>query len=209
MAIAGKLLEGLNGTLGPVVGSSWRGQGVLKSRPTKKKNRVFSEAQLDQQAKFRAIVDHLQNMSEVVATTFTGVTGRKTPINVAVSRALNEALTGTYPDYSIDWAKLQVSDGKLLPAMTSSAIANGANIQFTWSTEIPPKTSPRDKVIFVVYCPSLQTCFYELAAFTRSLGTAQVNVSYFAGKVVHTYIGFITEDRKRASTSKYTGEFTV
>jgi hypothetical protein len=113
-----------------------------------------------------------------------------------------------YPDYAVDWSKVKISRGRLLPATTISAVATGSNIQFTWSTETPPEANSRDKVLMVVYCPALEVCYWDVAS-TRTAGTATITADYFAGQVVHTYLGFITEKGDRSSVSKYTGQFTL
>jgi hypothetical protein len=211
MGLTGKgMLDNFNGAVGTVVGSSWRNRKVMRSRPVQKRNRKFSEAQLIQQARMKTVMIHLQAMTKVISKSFTDYTKERTGFNSAVSHAINEALTGVYPDYSLEWGKVQISRGKLLPAKTSSAVANGSIIQFTWSTEVVTSdTNPLDRAILVVYCPELYLCFYDLSTFTRAAGTGQVDANYFEGKVVHAYIGFITEKGNRSSVSKYLGEFTL
>lgn len=211
MGATGKgILDNFNGAVGTVVGSTWKGRAVMKSRPGRRKNKNFTEAQLDTHAKLRAVVAHMQSMSALVAESFTDVSGAKTEFNAAVSYAYNNALTGSYPNYELDFTKIKVSSGKLLPAQTSSAVLDGNNIRFTWSTEtVARQTNPLDTVIMVAYCPADHLCFFNMTTIPRLTGGATLNVDYFKGKLVHTYIGFISEKGDKASISKYTGQFTV
>jgi hypothetical protein len=180
----------------------------LRKAPGKNPNRKFTPEQLDQQARIRVVVNHVKAMTDFLDRSITDGKKNHSAYNTVVKDALERAITGTYPDYALDWSKLKVSSGKLMPSTTSSAIANGTNIQFTWSTETPPKGNSRDKVLMVVYCPALEVCYWDVAS-SRAAGTATINADYFAGQVVHTYIGFVTERGDRSSVSKYTGQFTL
>lgn len=46
------ILGGFSGKVGPVVGATWRGMDVIRSRP-KSSRRTPSERQLEQQLKFK------------------------------------------------------------------------------------------------------------------------------------------------------------
>jgi len=50
---------------------------------------------------------------------------------------------------------------------------------------------------------------YTTGSALRSAGTEVFNATVFAGEVVETYIGFISEDGKDIASSLYTGQLSV
>ncbi len=132
-AISKGILGPFSGTVGTVIGGSWKGISYMRSQPTPKKNRVPSPKQLDQQARFATVVEFLRPMTQLVAVGF------KTPLqmtgfNSAVSFTLKNAVTGSYPAYSIAYDAVLVSRGDLPNATAPTAQAmNTSLIAWDWT----------------------------------------------------------------------------
>lgn len=91
-----------------------------------------TEAQIDQRAKFTAALKFLQPMTPFIRIGYKNLAVKMTAFNAAMSFTLNNALIGSYPEYSIDYAKVLVSRGSL-PGALNPAISVGTNsvIDFT------------------------------------------------------------------------------
>jgi hypothetical protein len=204
------ILGGFQGTVGTVVGGTWKGIDYIKSRPVIS-NTDPTPAQLEQRAKFRTVVDFLRPMLPFVQIGFYSGSTKMTGYNNALAYNYKHALTGTYPALTIDYSQAAVSSGALPNVMAPVATAEpNSVVKFGWTDNSSVGLSQgTDKVMTVVFCPAMQQAIYTVGAAVRSDGTLEVNCSQFAGKVVHTYIACITENKRNIAASAYTGQLTV
>jgi hypothetical protein len=203
------ILGSVSGTVGTVVGAKWRGKSYLRSKPDVKKNAKRSETQLAQQAKFTLARNFQQSMKDLLEigfkTTAVGLTGQ----NKALGHMLKKAITGTYPDLSIAYNKVIISQGTLLNAFDAKAVAAKESITFTWTNNAGVSNAQAgDTVLMAAYCPEFNCTVYRIGA-ARSTGTDALQMPGFSGKVVHTWMGFISVDGDEITTSLYLGELTV
>ena len=151
------ILGGFSGKVGTVIGGSWKGINYMRGKAASISN-PQTEAQLDQRARFGAALKFLQPLTAFLRVGFKNYAVRMTAFNSAMSYNLNNALTGTYPDYSIDYASALVSRGSLPGALNPEISSTAASvIDFTWddnSTDSNATTD--DKVLLVVYNPAKQ-----------------------------------------------------
>jgi len=203
------ILGGFNGTVGTVIGGSWKGIEYMRSRPARRANNP-TPAQLEQQAKFSTVIFFLETMIGLIRITYKDFAIRMTAFNSAMSYHIKFAITGTYPNYEIDYSLAQVSKGGLPNAIAPAAAVSGTDINFTWTdnsgTGIALST---DQAIFAVYCADTRQTIYTTTGGARSAGSGSLNVSPMAGQTVQTYIAFISENGKDVATSIYTGELTL
>lgn len=203
------ILGGFSGTVGTVVGANWKGISYMRSKPVGKRS-TSSPLQLEQQSKFDSAMKFLQPMTSLLQVSFRQYAVRMHSFNSAMSYTLKNAITGTYPNYQVDYSLALVSRGDLPNVMAPIAAASGSDVYFNWTSNTGVgRAAATDKAILVVYCPSRQQCIYTTLGAQRSTGAATLNVAPFAGKVVHTYIAFIATDGKNLSNSLYTGQLTM
>ena len=126
------------------------------------------------------------------------------------------AITGTYPNFSLEFTKVKVSPDGDLPngGAPSASSPNPGALVFNWTnnsgvTLNNTKAEPSDKAMVVAWCPDLQKAIYNTAAAQRSDATANLNVAAFSGLAVHTWIVFISEDQQEISASFYTGLVSI
>lgn len=196
------------GKVGNVVGSTWKDEQVMRAVPLKKKNRTFTQPQLEQHAKFRMAIEHLQYLSPLFEVTFKKYTKDKTGMNVALSHTF-DAITGTYPNYDIDWPKFIVSKGSAEEAQEMEVAPITDGIRIEWFNEGLPIEIREDPSFIVVYCPELKRFRYSMTTGLRSAGAATILTPNFKGKLVHLWFGFISKEGNNASNSMYAGQVTV
>lgn len=204
------ILGGFRGTVGTVIGGTWKGINYMRSR-SDYRNTNPSEAQLAQQLKFGLCIRFISSMTGLVRITFNSFAVQKTGTNSALSYTLRNAVTGTYPLFSISYPDVLVSRGDL-PNVLGPAIVSGAGSILTWSwtdNSGVGVAKATDKAILVAYCPSLNQCIYSTGSADRSALTDSLNAGAFSGRAVETYLGFISEDGNDVATSLYTGQVTV
>jgi hypothetical protein len=203
------ILGGFSGTVGTVVGGTWKGISYMRSKRTSTTT-SFSPLQLDQQAKFSTTIKFLQPMTSLLSISFREYAVKMTGFNNAMSYTMKNAITGIYPSYEVNYSSALVSRGDLPNAIAPAATTTGGEVFYTWTPNMGiGKAAATDKAILVVYCPARQQSIYTTIGADRSTGAASINVVPFDGEVVYTYIGFIAANGKDMSNSFYTGQMTV
>lgn len=204
------ILGGFSGTVGTVIGGSWKGIDYMRSQPARRSG-TQSQAQLEQQAKFKLVVQFLQSMTALVMTTFHNYAIKMTGFNSALSYNIKNVIKGSYPSYSIDYSKVLVSRGDLPNGSGPAATAGTkGDINFTWTDNSGMgKAAVTDFAVLVAYSATYNLTIYDLAGAQRSAGAATLDASTFGGETVEVYIGFISEDGKEVATSIYLGQVTI
>lgn len=204
------ILDEFSGKVGKVVGSSWRGVPYIRSTG-RKRSKGLTPKQEEQQAKFKVAAAFSQSMSDLFTLGFKDYAIRMTGTNYAQSLILKEAIVGTNPDFKIAFDRVLVSKGKL-PNVEEPVVSTpkAGTIQFTWKdTDENGKEKPTDVAILVAYCPELNRTVFKPGA-TRDTKSTELSVpSKWNGKVVHTWLSFMSANGKLMATSFYTGEVTI
>ena len=204
------ILGSFSGKVGTVVGSSWNGIPYMRSLPARKKNRRFSEAQKIQQAKFAVVTKFLKPFNPLFGLSFEQQPGM-TRKNQAYRQLFTQALSGQYPDFTVALSQLEVARGSLKKADNPAVSAPGAGkLKFTWKDNSGLGNAAKgDKAILVAYCPESQHALFTVNGGDRAGETGELDLAYFSGKEVHTWVSFRSADGLRTADSIYTGMLRV
>jgi len=205
------ILGGISGKIGNVVGGSWKGIDYLRIMPASIAN-PKTPAQVDQRSKFVTVIKFLQPMVDFIRVGFKLYAVKMTQFNNAMSYNLKNAITGTYPDYAIDYSKALVSRGSLAGA-TGAAVASvsATEMNLSWSDNTGTGGAlATDKSLLLAYDTSTGTVVYNTAGAARSIGAETLAVpTELAGSTFETFLGFISEDGSQVSNSVYLGSVTL
>jgi len=204
------ILGGFSGTVGTVIGGSWKGINYMRSIAASYTN-ANTQAQQEQRAKFKLGISFATTLTGLFNLSFRNYAVKMSGYNNALSYLLKNAIVGNFPDYSIDYSQVLVSRGDLPNGMNPTAVSQpGSNTKFSWTNNSGVgRAKAGDKTILVLYCKNLKMAVYTTDTATRSEGEAVLNASILKGEVVQSFIGFISEDGKDIASSIYTGELTV
>ena len=155
------ILRGFSGTVGTVIGGSWKGIEYMRSKPARR-TATSSLKQKEQQEKFSVMIKFLSTMNSLLMFSFKSYAVRMTGANSALSYNLRNASICTYPAYDVDYSLALVSRGDLPNAQSPAAVAAaGGVINFTWVNNTGTgKAADDDKAILVVYCKGKQASIY-------------------------------------------------
>jgi hypothetical protein len=201
------ILGSFSGKVGTVVGSTWRGQWVMRGLTTKKRGNS-DPSQLQQQAKFGLMIKFLRPLGSLLSQTYDITPAEMTGINKALSDNIKVAITGVYPAFTVDYSKLSLSKG-ILPNAESPAAAStvAGKITFTWTDNSGTGDALTTDMAFVaVYNDTLNRWIFKQNIAARNAGTYTLDVTAFSGKPVQTYFGFISADGSSVSDSLFTGQ---
>ena len=127
------ILGPFSGTVGTVVGSSWKGIDYMRSLP-RKSDRAPSQLQLEHRLKFSLIGTFLRTMTPLLQISFKGQSKNMSGFNSAFSYNMKNAVAGAYPDFEIDFSMALVSRGDLPNAGAPQAQAGAGNsIDWSWT----------------------------------------------------------------------------
>lgn len=202
------VLGAFTGTIGPVTGYVRNGQNLLRSSTSSAKN-TRTPLQLAQRDKIRICTAFTSAFSGTgfFNKSFPAHGHGGTGYNRAISALMSRALTGVYPDLSLNYEQVLISKGKLPGAEKAKAVLKPKEvIQFSFTNNSTDGiASAEDTVILVAYAPEPQQAIFTLYGGFRKDGRAYLNVAAFKGYTVETWIGFLSKDEADASDSVWTG----
>ncbi len=207
------VLGGFSGKVGNVIGGSWKGIDYMRVKPASVAN-PRTTGQVGQRSKFSVVLNFLQPMSEFLRVGFKLYARKMSQFNSAMSYNLNHAVTGAYPNFSIDYPNVLVSHGQLNGAIgTAVTSTNPAMVDFTWADNSGPgrsKAKTTDKAMLLVYNASKGIAIYDLGTASRDTGAQSLEVpADFSGDDVEAFMAFISEDGSQVSDSVYIGSVSV
>lgn len=200
----------IQGKVGNMVVTKWKNKHVAKKKPGKR-TKGASAPQQEQRKKMQLTGKFMRNLKEVVTLCYREKSGNIPGFSAAMGDVLVNGITGTYPDYTIDYAQVLLSRGDIRqPFKPTVASAKVDTVTFTWTTTSGMgKSKPDDKAVLVVYCEKLDVSAYTVQGPPRSSGTGDLELPGFGGQEVHTWVAFISADGKEVCNSIYAGKVTV
>src|ERR1035437_6039718 len=205
------IMGAFSGKTGTVIGSSWKGIGVMRgiapsiAIPN-------TPAQLAQRAKFSVAGKFLRPLIPFLRIGFKSQAVKMSGFNAAMKYNLEYALTGTYPAYDIDFSKALVSQGTLPGALNPEVPSSTAGeIEYSWENNSDDNNASKDdKVLLVVYNPVKKRAVTIVGGNTRIGGTQSVTLpNSFTGDEVQCYISFGTPTQSVISNSEFAGGVIV
>jgi hypothetical protein len=201
----------LSGKIGSVIMYNDKGFQGMRSLP-KKSNKPPTLAQQMQRMRFAMIVTFFTPLKSLINHGFGERRGVRSRSNLCISYHVQHAVTGMFPDLTIDYSKVILTKGKLAGAAKASIASEKADeVIFAWNYH--PEFfmgSPTDEAILVVYHPLKHRHVWLRTAATREVQTATLNIpASFAGETLHCWIAFISVNGKLFSNSSYLGTVTV
>ena len=204
------ILGDFHGKVGTVVGGNWKGVSYMRSLPNRKKNAKQSQAQEEHRAKFSMGIRFTRALSQLLTVSYQD-TGSTTSRNNALKDLMAQSIGGVYPNLTINFGTVLVARGSLKKA-DNPAVAAGAagKLNFSWSdTSGLGNGTSSDKAILAAYCPEIGEFMFSVDGATRADVEATLDVRFFSGKEVHTWISFRSADGKLVADSTYLGTVMV
>ncbi|HEY0900062.1 MAG TPA: DUF6266 family protein [Sphingobacteriaceae bacterium] len=211
----GRIVQGANGGFrgkaGSVIGSAWRDVEYIKGRP-KPSSKAPSLRQLEQQLKFSMAVRFLRPIKDLLNFSYDSLKkGRATGFNMALRQVLAHAVQGTYPDYEINYAAVQLASGPLAIAEGSATAEAGGVIRVEWAPDISMHNRfADDEVTVLIYDPHTNIYSNGLSGKFRADGEMEITMrSNLVGRSMQVYYFFTNRDGKLVSPSFYAGQVVL
>lgn len=204
------ILGDVTGKVGPVVGANWKGINTLRARP-KRSTKDPTQKQTQHRDRFKLVGVFAKQFAGLATSTFRDGVGRQTGFNKVMAHSIKTAITGVWPNLSVDFSHVLTGRGSLPNVQAPAAAAGAAGVVgWHWTDNSGMgKAVANDTAVLAVYCEALQLGAYTTLGPVRSAGAATLNVPGFSGHPVHTWISFLSLDGKDSATSIYTGLVNV
>jgi len=205
------ILGGFSGKVGTVVGAFWKGIATMRSLASSVSN-PNTPAQLEQRAKFSAIVKFLKPLTSFLRIGFKNAAIKMSAFNAAMSYNYSHAITGTYPVFDIDYTKVLVSQGNFPGALNPVGEAGIAGaVDFTWDDNTwEAEATAEDLSVLVVYNPTKDAAVSVIGAITRAIGAQTITLpNSYTGDEVQCYIAFTNAKGSVISNSQFVGSVIV
>jgi hypothetical protein len=199
------ILGGFSGKAGTVIGYTRKGVAYIRGLMTSF-TPSYIQSLVDQRAKFGIVMKFLRPLTALLRTGFKDESSTSSGFNIALSYTIQHAIKGLSPAFEIDYSKVRICQGNLQGAMNPNAESTVAGkVEFSWDDntwDFGAESS--DKVVLVVYCPSLGKAVTVIGEATRALGTQIVTLpDVFSGLEVQTYIGFCNATETKFSNGEF------
>jgi hypothetical protein len=209
--IAQGILGGFSGKVGTVVGGRWKNIDYIRAKPISVAN-PRTEGQVNQRNRFTIALEYLQPNLGFIQKGYKAYAVGKTEFNAGMSYVLNNGITGTAPNFSVDYSLALLSRGSL-PGVLNGAtdLATAGQVTFSWddnSTGV--NANPTDQAMVLVYNPSKKESIAILDGADRATGTQVVTIpDGYAGDTVELFMAFVTPNGNQVSNSVYLGSGTA
>ena len=205
------ILGGFSGKVGTVIGGNWNGVDFMRGIPAHITN-PRTTAQQDQRVRMATIIQFLSPLKAFLRVGFKKQAIKMSAFNAATSYNLAHAITGTYPDYGIDYSKVLVSQGKLQGALNPgvSSPASG-QVEFFWEDNSSINgTMGNDWAVLVAYNPKKGKVVTSFGNGTRAGGSQIITLpANFAGVEIQCYISFQNGNQTMISDSGWAGGIVI
>ena len=205
------ILGGFSGTVGTVVGATWRGMDVIRSRP-KSSGGNPTQLQLIVRAKFALAIKFQNSLRSMQSRLYGENAGVKSRVNLAASYLLREVVDYVNDQAVLKMEKVIVTKGVVTGFQNLAVTAAAAEtLNFTWtdnSSQMLAKAT--DIFCTAVYEEESAEFAITEGPETRIEGTAAVVLpETWVGKTVHVYAFFQTVEQTEACNSLYLGTLLV
>lgn len=196
------ILGGFSGKVGPIVGFRWKSKYYIRARAAKVSN-PRTPKQQEQRGKFATAFNFLKNIKPFVRIGYKEFTRERSAFNSAMSYMLKRAVTGDGKDVKIDFDRVLVSTGSLMPVFEGTATQDRDKMYFDWQDNSGMgNAESADIAMLLVYNKDKETAVYDTEAALRSDRHAELSLpNDWEGDELVAYLSFCSADGSCVSNS--------
>lgn len=203
------ILGKFRGKIGPVVGVSNGGNFYMRSLPRKRTK--TGPRELSNRAKFKAVIDHLEPLKDLVKAGFKGHYTKTGGHRAAFAYNRKHAIAADDNGVYIDPALFRFSGGELPGAVDQTVSLSNNVLEINWNPTGVAEGNPSDQMMILLYdTASSKTLKNIFDGPYRGAGSHSVAIpAPMQGGEAELYIAFVAADRSAQSDSQYLGRFVL
>ena len=200
------ILGGFQGKVGTVIGSTWRGESIMRALP-KTAAKAPTESQRIQRLKFKAVSEFLNPLRSTLSTYFGNDTGVKSKYNMATSYHITNAVEITEQGTQILYPRVLVAKGTLFGFQNLTTTPSETVITLNWEDNtVFGNAKAEDTVNVVCYIEEVNTFYvFEGIANRDGLNASVTLPQNFLWSNVEVYAFLYDKVSKTSSNSVYLG----
>ncbi len=201
------ILGGFNGTVGTVIGGSWKGLSYMRGKAQSIKN-PRTEKQMAQRIKFGLAQKFVKVMTAYLQVGFRNYTQHQTATNAAMSHTVRNCMAGTYPVFGIDPGKVLVSSGSLMPGRFCTVKVADNVASFAWEDNSDESHAAIDDFAMpLIYNFTKGEAVFTTEDASRVDCKAELKLpADWSGDLLSCYIAFASVQNTHVSNSVYVGD---
>lgn len=201
------ILGGFNGTVGTVVGGSWKGTAYMRGKAQSIKN-PRTKKQMAQRMKFGLAQKFVKVMTAYLQVGFRNYTQHQTATNGAMSHTVRNCVVGKYPSFGIDPSKVLVSSGSLMPGRFCSVKIASNVATFAWEDNSDESHASMDDFAMpLIYNFTKREAIFTTEEASRVDCKATLKLpTDWDGDMLSCYIAFASVQNNSVSNSVYVGD---
>lgn len=197
------------GKLGDISGSIRDGKQYIRRLPGKRKRKP-TPIQRTMQKRFTYATKLSRSIRQLVNSTWTmHDRKKKKAASLAMTHVFRDVVTRSHPTVRILWEQLMLSRGILGLLHSVNVVPVPDKLVYTWKTGKDILHNSTDKLVLILYVPSLWRCIVFYPEATRHSGYAIFDTSMIAKERVYAYICLLSKDEKNSSNSQYLGKIKL
>jgi hypothetical protein len=196
---------------GTAVFSKQFGKNTMRTKPIEVRN-PKTLLQKQQRSKFTLMVELSRMFLGFIRIGFKQVSTSMSQFNSFMKTNIYDVITGTYPNYSIDFTKLIVTKGTLTGADEGIVTAEaGHKVGFAWTDNTGTgDAQATDKAMQLIINYDKGAVVQDTINKTRADASSQLTVpASWVGDEVNVYLAFMTPAADRVADSKFLGTITI
>jgi hypothetical protein len=199
----------VSGKFGNTVGAVDR-RGKTTMKEYRAPSNPNTKGQVSQRTKFGFINTELSFMRRMFKTTYVSYITRE-DLKKASWMAVKNSVTGTSPDFTIDYTKLIIAKGSLpWVGQVSVTLSNNGTVDVTWDTTLFLGVDPTDSVKIIFANPLDKSWLLSEENAMRTEGAMTVTLPQaWVGIKVHCWVYAISSTGKTTSMSQYVSELQL
>ena len=196
------ILGGFSGKVGPIVGFRWKSNYYIRARAAKVSN-PRTPKQQEQRGKFATAFSFLKAIKPFIRIGYKELTQDKSAFNSAMSYTLKRAVTGSGKEIRIDFNRVLVSMGTLMPVFEGTATQDGNKMHFNWQDNSGTgNAEDTDIAMLLIYNKDKETAVYDTKTALRSSQHAELQLpSDWQDDELIAYLSFCSADGNTIANS--------
>lgn len=196
------ILGGFSGRVGTVVGSTWKEVSYMRALALSVAN-PRTHKQQTQRGKFSVCQNFLCSITPYLRVGYRTQEHNCTAFNAAMSYLLRNAVTGDMPNIKLDYDRVLVARGSLMPVFDATVKVEGGKAAFTWTDNSGMgDAAETDLAMPLVYNKVKKLAVYSFEAATRGEGKAELTVpADWEKDALAVYLAFCSEDGTAVASS--------
>lgn len=196
------ILGGFSGKVGTVVGGTWKDVRYMRALAINVNN-PNTVKQQNQRGKFAMTMAFLTSFTPYLRVTYRPYADGCSEFNAATSYILRNAISGEYPDLSIDYERVLVARGSLMPVLNAVANVTDGKVTFNWEDNSGMgDAAETDLAMPLVFNKVRKMAVYSIASATRVEETAELQIpDDWKGEALAVYLAFGSDNGKMVTNS--------